>query len=350
MSLTLHNAPAFRGNADCLARDIVTDDTDCLARSITGWRQEYEQIKAGPFQGSLSELCLDATQIFLEKTSLPLHQVCTVPDGFVWFGLPTSEGHYVRINGATVHPGSIAVRRGGRHFELFTPDELQFWGVVVKEDVLLSYAQQFECADWLTEMLDHPVLEVREPMKRAVQNSCSVILNSQCHALDTPLSPSLRESLSEHALKALLSLLRDAAPVCAQRKLSARKQLVEQADAYVRSSRDRLVTVAELCMALNTSRRALQIGFQEALGVSPHAYIRAVSLNSVRSHLRDAQSPYSCVQDAAAAFGFWHMSQFAQDYREMFGERPSDTLRRRGGDRQKTGDWRPDEPHLTALN
>ena len=36
--------------------------------------------------------------------------------------------------------------------------------------------------------------------------------------------------------------------------------------------------------------------------------------------------------DAAAAFGFWHMSQFALDYREMFGERPSETLRRREGE------------------
>ena len=74
---------------------------------------------------------------------------------------------------------------------------------------------------------------------------------------------------------------------------------------------------------------ALQTGFQEVLGVGPHAYIRAISLNGVRSHLKNPDSPYTSVQDAAAAYGFWHMSQFALDYREMFGERPSDTLRRR---------------------
>ena len=66
---------------------------------------------------------------------------------------------------------------------------------------------------------------------------------------------------------------------------------------------DRLVTVSELCTQPDTNRRG--------------------------SHLRNPNSPYASVQDAAAAYGFWHMSQFAVDYRELFGERPSDPLKRR---------------------
>ena len=65
------------------------------------------------------------------------------------------------------------------------------------------------------------------------------------------------------------------------------------------------------------------------LGISPHAYIRAVSLNGVRSHLKNPDSPYTSVQDAAAAYGFWHMSQFALDYKQLFGELPSATFKRR---------------------
>ena len=33
------------------------------------------------------------------------------------------------------------------------------------------------------------------------------------------------------------------------------------------------------------------------------------------------------VQDIAASWGFWHLSQFATDYRKLFGVRPSDTLK-----------------------
>jgi len=317
---------SHRTAAPCLARDVVTDDADCLARSISGWSQEYEQLKAGHFKGSLSEMRIGDAQLFLEQTSHALRQRCTVPADHVWFGLPHSDSRCVRINGVPVQSGRIAVHRGGQNFELMTPDALQFLGIVVKEDMLMAYARQFECDDWLTKMLGCPVLEVSETKKRAVQQNCLTILH---HPRQTQSAP-LYQSLSDQALSALFSLFEDAKPVSEDRSSSRqRHRLVERADAYVRSRSDRLVTVSELCTALSTSRRALQIGFQEVLGVAPHAYIRAVSLNGVRSQLRNADSPYGSVQDAAAAYGFWHMSQFAVDYRQLFGERPSETIKRR---------------------
>lgn len=39
----------------------------------------------------------------------------------------------------------------------------------------------------------------------------------------------------------------------------------------------------------------------------------------------------STTGDAVAKWGFWHWSRFSHDYRALFGERPSDTLRRTGG-------------------
>ncbi|MEO1130540.1 MAG: helix-turn-helix domain-containing protein, partial [Planctomycetota bacterium] len=42
------------------------------------------------------------------------------------------------------------------------------------------------------------------------------------------------------------------------------------------------------------------------------------ALRSARSDVR--------IADVAGAHGFWHMGQFAADYRRMFGERPSETV------------------------
>ena len=330
MSELIQTNTSHRQDNPCLARDVFTDDADCLARSISGWSQKYEQLKAGHFQGSLSELCMGSTRVFLERTSHALRQECTVPADYVWFGLPFSEARSVRINGVAVQPGRIALQRGGRNFELVTPDELNFWGVVVKEDVLIAYARQFEREAWLADVLDHPVLGVNEARKQVMQGICSEILSQPRQSEQYSLAAPLRQSLSDETLSALFPLFSAAEPLSADRSSGHQRQrLVDRADAYVRSNSDRLVTVSELCTALNTSRRALQIGFQDVLGVSPHAYIRAVSLNGVRSQLNNPDSPYASVQDAAAAYGFWHMSQFALDYRQLFGERPSETIKRR---------------------
>lgn len=311
---------------------LTTDDPDCLARSIDGWSQHYEQLHSGRFAGKLTQLSVATARLFVEQTNLALRQICTVPQNYVWFGLPLGEqsDRYVRINGAPVSDDRIAVRRGGEAFELLTPDRLQFWGIVVQEQALLEYARQVECEAWLARALDNPLLLVSEERKRNAQQSCRHMLDNW-QAERQELSPAATLNLTEAALGALFSLFQHAQPQVGERvSVQHRHRLVERADAYVRAHGDRLVTVSELCTALSVSRRALQGGFQELLGVSPHAYIRAISLNNVRHQLNSEDSPYRNVQDAAAAFGFWHMSQFAVDYRQLFGELPSETLKRRG--------------------
>jgi AraC family transcriptional regulator, ethanolamine operon transcriptional activator len=74
------------------------------------------------------------------------------------------------------------------------------------------------------------------------------------------------------------------------------------------------------------SRRTLQNAFLRVLDMSPLAYVKAVRLKQAREALKRSQS----VTEAATACGFWHFGHFAHDYQTLFGERPSDTLRRQG--------------------
>lgn len=63
------------------------------------------------------------------------------------------------------------------------------------------------------------------------------------------------------------------------------------------------------------------------LGLSPVQYLRAARLLGVRRELLRA-GPVIRVSDAAARWGFWRLSQFAADYKRLFGELPSETLGR----------------------
>jgi AraC family ethanolamine operon transcriptional activator len=53
-------------------------------------------------------------------------------------------------------------------------------------------------------------------------------------------------------------------------------------------------------------------------------------LAQVHQELRnfDAQD-YDSIIELAGIHGFWHMGQFAADYRRIYGELPSDTLKRK---------------------
>ena len=61
----------------------------------------------------------------------------------------------------------------------------------------------------------------------------------------------------------------------------------------------------------------------------PAAELRGlVRLNGVRRDLK-SRAHEACVkvQDVAARWGFWHLSEFSRDYSAQFGELPSQTLR-----------------------
>jgi len=74
------------------------------------------------------------------------------------------------------------------------------------------------------------------------------------------------------------------------------------------------------------SERTLQYVFIEQFGISPKRYVMNVRLNAVRKALLRAVPEKVTVSDIAHRFGFWHMSQFAADFRRLFGKLPSETL------------------------
>lgn len=85
------------------------------------------------------------------------------------------------------------------------------------------------------------------------------------------------------------------------------------------------LTVSELCSNVGVSAPTLYRAFQEQFSVSPKHYIQIRRLCGVRKQLF-AKKTEETISDVANKWGFWHMGQFAADYRQHFGELPSATL------------------------
>jgi AraC-like DNA-binding protein len=89
-------------------------------------------------------------------------------------------------------------------------------------------------------------------------------------------------------------------------------------------------STAELARATGVSARALQRAFERSGQPSPMMYLRRLRLYRVHAELA-ANSPDSVtVTTVAGRWGFLHLGRFAGQYRQLFGETPSETLRARG--------------------
>jgi AraC-like DNA-binding protein len=105
-------------------------------------------------------------------------------------------------------------------------------------------------------------------------------------------------------------------------------EAVARAEAHVRDHFCDPLTLLDLCEIAGLKTRALQYAFQEKHGLTPMAYLKMTRLNRARRLLRNADPRNVSVTAIAMQVGFWHLSQFACDYRWLFHELPSETLRR----------------------
>ncbi|HEV2552284.1 MAG TPA: AraC family transcriptional regulator [Bosea sp. (in: a-proteobacteria)] len=103
---------------------------------------------------------------------------------------------------------------------------------------------------------------------------------------------------------------------------------IRRAVAFIDAHDAGALTVQEVADAVGIGLRSLQEGFRKHKHVSPHDYIKQTRLARARSELLDPASTRS-IEAIARHWGFVNRGHFALDYRNAFGEQPSQTRRRR---------------------
>jgi AraC-like DNA-binding protein len=91
---------------------------------------------------------------------------------------------------------------------------------------------------------------------------------------------------------------------------------------------DRPLYLPEVCAAIGVSHRALSYSCQDFLGMPPKRYFFLRRMHMVRRVLLRSDRRATTVTAVATRHGFWEFGRFAVQYRKLFDEMPSATLRR----------------------
>jgi AraC-like DNA-binding protein len=147
----------------------------------------------------------------------------------------------------------------------------------------------------------------------------------------TPPTELLRAAFDEILLQGVVSLftpvLSDDAPA---RVADPGPAHLKRACELIRANVAEPVRIAEIATQLGISPRHLQAGFRQHLGTTPQRFLRDCRLDEANRRL-SAAKPGATTTAIAYDCGFGHLGEFAQSYRQRFGESPSETLRRSCG-------------------
>lgn len=102
---------------------------------------------------------------------------------------------------------------------------------------------------------------------------------------------------------------------------------IRRVEDYLRANSDDPIAISDMLRVSGVSARSLHAGFRRYSNDTPLSYLKKLRLERARTALSHADEDRS-VTEVAFEVGFTHLSKFARDYRERFGETPSETLRR----------------------
>jgi AraC family transcriptional regulator, ethanolamine operon transcriptional activator len=112
------------------------------------------------------------------------------------------------------------------------------------------------------------------------------------------------------------------------RHVVSREQIVRMSMRFVDEHDGEYLDVEQLAVAAGVSERTLRDAFQDYFGLAPVGYLNKRTLHRFRSALKAADPKRATVTEIATRLGAWQFGRLARDYRMLFGELPSETLRR----------------------
>jgi AraC-like DNA-binding protein len=104
--------------------------------------------------------------------------------------------------------------------------------------------------------------------------------------------------------------------------------IVARFEEFLEAHPDMPLYLTEICAAIAVSERTLRVACEEHLGMGPIRYLSLRRMHLVRRALLRADPAQATVTQLATDHGFWELGRFAGAYKSLFGESPSESLRR----------------------
>jgi AraC-like DNA-binding protein len=302
-------------------------DVHDLSLAVNGWEQVYRQITPGRFESKLFQASAQDFQFFRESTNRRVVQAGVSPVGLSSIAVPLYAPMQGTFQGQRVDGFAIMSLGECEEFRLYTPESMHYVGISLPTGMMEELVG-LTVGEAAVRQLGQSVLPIPDggaPLRARL----ALFLDAAERNPDALVDPAATRSFQDEVVSLLLGLL-DSATGGGSRDLThtTYSEIVRRCERMVQEFADQPLTVLDLCRNLRCSRRTLQTSFQRVANVTPVEYLRSIRLNAVRRLLRSTNAAELLIGDAAARWGFTHLSYFAREYRDLFGELPSQTPRK----------------------
>jgi len=139
--------------------------------------------------------------------------------------------------------------------------------------------------------------------------------------------PQVSRALEQQLVHLIVRCVTEGAPLKIPLGASRHDTIVARFEAFLEANPNTPLYLPEICAAIGAAERTLRAACEEHLGMGPIRYLTLRRMHLVRRALLRADGS-TTVTRIATDHGFWELGRFSVAYRTLFGETPSDSLRR----------------------
>ena len=285
-----------------------------------GWDVDYQQVGRGAFEGKFSTTFCGSLRVTQQYCNRELAARGVPPPGMMSVLLPSDADNRTVIQGKALGKNDAAVMAAGSVGFLKSPCDLRMCTVSVPQAQLESALWDYGRCELSSVLSECGVT----PFPHSVIQNLTEILNAvTCSRLEIKGKLANLE-VEDRILQAICEGLFSQEYEVTGR---ARTKYVFQAREYIDAHLGDVLRVGRIASNVGVSGRTLELAFREVVGVTVVDYIRTRRLNRARQRLLSRQQIRNPVTEAANQSGLFHLGHFSRDYKQLFGEAPSQTIK-----------------------
>ena len=306
---------------------LQTNDIDEMAAAFGGLNLVATQLSSGSFISNFLQVQLEDIQCRQISWNQKIQLLGNMLPNTISLWVPLTVNYKSIWNGFECHGQTVILNLDGKVDYTHLAGELVACTIVSREQLSQSI-RSCELERLRNASLEHGVLVPNLKQLQILRSYLAEIFSLAVSNPDLLSRSHLNQMIIDNLLSSIAELLIGSKCLSDQTDRSRTRTLkLKQAVEYIRANLHQPLSLQIIATEIGISRRSLMYGFRELFGMGPMEYCKNNRLNAVRRQLKRADSKSDKVLEIAKGWGFHHMGHFAADYKALFGELPSETLR-----------------------
>jgi AraC-like DNA-binding protein len=222
-------------------------------------------------------------------------------------------------------PGKALILSPGPKFRSHWREATRQWMLQIDRRLVADRLRQTARRSGSGDLVFNPVIDLATPHGRRLTSVLQEFSEILAIAPATVAPETIDAALASVVDELLRNVAFTSGPSIVPERLHASPRHVKQALDMLKTRFGERLLMPAIAEELGVSERALYEGFQTYYQRTPHDMLTRIRMEAARRLIREEGRP---VAEAARSVGIRHLGRFSATYRDLFGLRPSDDIRR----------------------